>query len=130
MFSDPEFIMMCITISAVINLVILVWFIMTMIKIRASIEDIAEYTRRTALSTKLTQGQVKLLNNSYSTQELITAIEKNGGILKLEEKTIGEQTKLFLRVENSFHVDPEWIKQIMKREHDVIRILQVEKYQN
>lgn len=130
MLLDPDNIKFFLIVSVVINIAILVWFIKTLNKINTSIQDIAEYTRRTALSTKLSQGQVKLINHSYSAQELIALFEKAGARLNIQEQTNGAEKRLVLRVENSFLVDPEWIKQIMKIEQEAIRVLRLGKYQS
>lgn len=126
-------------VGSVINLAILIWFITTLNKICATIirsekimEEVATYTRRSALATQLTQKQAKVLNKAYSIEELVNSLEKNGAKLNLLKFTYAEgMPAVFeLNIENASVADPEWSKQLMEQEDEAIKFLRIRMSEN
>lgn len=122
---------------AIADVVFLIWFMLTLNRINKSLDflrEIAAYTRRTALSLPVTQGQAKLINRSFTTAEVVALLEKNGARLTVVERQfdqvdfdgtglVGKRTYSELKIENTACLDPELVGFLRQREKEAIELL-------
>ena len=113
----------------VLNIFMFIWFVVTMNQIKSAVKEIARYSRRVAISTPLTQGQMKLINKSFSAKDLVVLLEKNGAELEIMEvveahyeEDMGPTTISKLKIHNPEIIDPELISLLSDKEKEVIEI--------
>jgi hypothetical protein len=118
---------------AVANLIFLVWFIVSINRIKEELRQIAANTRRTALALPLTTGQAKLINRSFTAAELVSLIEKQGGKPRVErqerfggadqEGGYGGVGFEVVVIQNRGALDPELVTLAASCEKEIIAIL-------
>jgi hypothetical protein len=111
-------------IGLLIDAALLVWFVI-------SVREIKGYLRRIALSLPVSPEQMKLINGTISTEELMSLFEKSGGTISAEVKAFeGLPTSEFMALSNTNHVDREVVKILQGRESDVLLILKSRRTSN
>jgi hypothetical protein len=110
----------------VANLVLLIWFIVSVNRINERLRIIAVYCRRTALSLPLTAGQAKLINRGFTTTEIVALLEKHGAKLSVrEESGVMEGGPVFraLVIANPEALDPELVALLQERSQEAVEFL-------
>ncbi|MDZ4684251.1 MAG: hypothetical protein SH850_04125 [Planctomycetaceae bacterium] len=110
--------------AGICQLALLIWFVFTLQRIRVAVEIIAEYSRRTALSLPLNQGQFKLLNRGLTAGELIALLERHGATVQLTDEEHAEgYVATRIKIENRNFVDPEWISLLLQQQLPAMQFL-------
>ena len=111
-------------IGLLVDAALLVWILI-------SVWEIKRYLRRIALSLPVSPEQMKLINGTISTEELMSLFEKSGGTISAEVKAFeGLPTSEFMALTNTNHVDREVVKILQGRESDVLLILKSRRKSN
>ena len=109
----------------VANLVLLIWFIVSVNRINDQLRVIAAYCRRTALSLPLTSGQAKLINRGFTTAEIVALLEKHGAKLSVRKGVSDIESRVFwsLDIGNSEALDPELVALLRERSQEAVEFL-------
>jgi hypothetical protein len=107
---------------ATANLVLMIWFIVTLNQIKRYTRDTAEYARRLALAHPPTKEQARLINDDLSPPEILARLADSGARVKLKR---GPQPAgpLGLDVENAGAADPELLRLLEVYRTDIIKML-------
>ncbi len=102
------------------NLVLLIWFIVSINRIKEELIQIKDYTRRTALALPLTSGQAKLINRAFTVDESVAIVEKQGGTFRIIRNMDYATT---LVIDNDAAVNPELVTLVDEWKVRIIKFL-------
>ena len=122
---EPTFLFLM-AISAILNLALLIWFIVTLRSINRNTKTTANYIRCLALCHPPSEEQARVINRDLSAEEILARLAARGTTVRLREISdaiAGVPPSLGLDVNNVGKADPEMLHFVDEYRADLIEFL-------
>jgi hypothetical protein len=104
---------------AIANLILLIWFIVTLNRIQRNTREIAEYARQLAICHPPSKDQARVINRDLTVIEILAALADRGVRVTLSDRPGPPE----LVVSESGGAHPELLRQLGEHRAEVIELL-------